>query len=136
MAPMRRAALLLGALLVLGLAAGRPVAAQGNFEIQVYGSETTAPRATMIELHSGFEFSPNVKVTRDVTPAIAPGLEYYGALGPVRGFDPPRQQEHLLFAVVDLDLGPRWEFNAGIGAGLTPATDGLIFKMILGYRFP
>jgi len=37
--------------------------------------------------------------------------------------------------VVDLDLGPKWEFNAGVGFGLTPSTDQLIIKMILGYRF-
>jgi hypothetical protein len=29
-----------------------PAAAQGNFEIQVYGSETTASGTTMFELHS------------------------------------------------------------------------------------
>jgi hypothetical protein len=28
--------------------------AQGNYEIQVYGSETVAPRMTMVELHSNF----------------------------------------------------------------------------------
>ncbi len=28
--------------------------AQGNYEIQVYGSETVAPRTTMVELHSNF----------------------------------------------------------------------------------
>ncbi len=28
--------------------------AQGNYEIQVYGSETVAPRSTMVELHSNF----------------------------------------------------------------------------------
>jgi hypothetical protein len=37
--------------------------------------------------------------------------------------------------VLDLDLGPRWEFNFGVGAGLTPSTDRLIVKLILGYRF-
>ena len=26
-------------------------------------------------------------------------------------------------------------FNAGVGFGLTPATDGVILKLILGYRF-
>ena len=49
--------------------------------------------------------------------------------------DPPKKQEHLIFPVLDIDLGPRWEFNLGIGAGLTPATDRLIIKAILGYRF-
>lgn len=42
------------AVLVL-VAAGHCVArAQGNYEIQVYGSETVAPRTTMFELHSNF----------------------------------------------------------------------------------
>jgi hypothetical protein len=36
-------------------AAVLPIArAQGNYEIQVYGSETVAPRSTMLELHSNF----------------------------------------------------------------------------------
>jgi len=62
-------------------------------------------------------------------------LEYYGDLGPLRGFDPPSQQQHLLFPVVDLNLGPQWEYNFGVGFGLTHATDRLLVKLILGYRF-
>lgn len=71
------------------------------------------------------EFSPNAKVAYDVTDAAALGIEYYGSLGPVRGFDPPREQRHTIFPVIDLNLGPRWEFNAGVGVGLIPATDRL-----------
>ena len=51
----------IGALLKLSLsaivllAAAFPAArAQSNYEIQVYGSETVAPRTTMVELHSNF----------------------------------------------------------------------------------
>lgn len=83
----------------------------------------------------GFEFSPAAKVSYSVTPKVAIGLEYYGALGPVTRFDRAHDQQHQLFQVIDLDLGPKWEFNAGIGFGLTPSTDRLIIKMILGYRF-
>src|SRR5712691_7427843 len=83
----------------------------------------------------GFEFSPAAKVSYTVTPKVAIGLEYYGALGPVRHFDRAHDQQHQLFPVIDLDLGPKWEFNAGVGFGLTPSTDRLIIKMILGYRF-
>ena len=66
---------------------------------------------------------------------MAAGLEYYGDLGRISHIDPPKKQEHLIFPVVDIDLGPRLEFNLGVGAGLTPATDRLIIKAILGYRF-
>ena len=38
---------------LLGLSAG-VVRAQGNYEIQVYGADTVAPRSTMVELHSNF----------------------------------------------------------------------------------
>lgn len=88
-----------------------------------------------VKQRRGFEFAPNVKVSYDVTKTISAGLEYYGAPGPVRGFDPLRKQQHLVFPVIDLNLGPRWEFNAGIGFGLTPSTDSYVLKLILGYRF-
>jgi hypothetical protein len=32
----------------------RPAAAQDNYEIQVYGADTIAPKTTMVELHSNF----------------------------------------------------------------------------------
>jgi hypothetical protein len=31
-----------------------PARAQGNYEIQVYGSDTVAPKTLMVELHSNF----------------------------------------------------------------------------------
>lgn len=83
----------------------------------------------------GFEFVPSVKIGRAVTARISAGIEYYAGLGPVTGFDRFKQQAHQIFPVIDLNLGPRWEFNAGVGVGLTPATDRLVVKMILGYRF-
>jgi hypothetical protein len=83
----------------------------------------------------GFEFSPNAKISYDLTSKITVGLEYYGSVGPATDFDPLTKQQHLIFPVIDMNLGPKWEFNAGVGFGLTPATDSLIFKMILGYRF-
>ena len=36
------------------LSLARPLTAQDNYEIQVYGSETVAPKTTMLELHSNF----------------------------------------------------------------------------------
>ena len=74
-------------------------------------------------------------MTYDVTPRVAAGLEYYGDIGPINHIERSRDQQHLVFSVVDIDLGPRWELNVGVGAGLTGATDRLVVKMILGYRF-
>ena len=83
----------------------------------------------------GFEFSPNAKVSYDVTRQITAGLEYYGALGPMTGFDPVRDQQQQFFPSLDLNLSPKWELNFGIGVGITRSTDHLIFKCIVGRRF-
>jgi hypothetical protein len=50
----------------------RPLAAQDNYEIQVYGSDTVAPKNTMLELHSNFTFEgskavPGSQLTSDGT---------------------------------------------------------------------
>ena len=83
----------------------------------------------------GFAFAPSAAVTYDVTSKITAGLEYYGAVGPVTGVDPLNQQQHQIFPVIDLNLSPSFEFNLGVGVGMTPATDRVIVKMITGYRF-
>jgi len=83
----------------------------------------------------GFEFSPNFKAGYDITKKINAGLEYYGALGPVTGFDRLRDQQQQIFPCIDLNVSPKWEFNAGVGVGVTQGTDHLIVKMIIGYRF-
>ena len=82
----------------------------------------------------GFEFSPNVQVSYDFTDKINGALEYYGGMGPLRHWDPARQQEHQIFPAINLNLSPDWEFNAGVGIGLTRPTDHLIFKTIVGRR--
>jgi hypothetical protein len=86
-------------------------------------------------VNQGVVFSPNFKFSYDFNPKIAGGLEYYGSVGPVTGFDAVSQQQHQIFPAIDLNIAPQWEINFGLGVGLTGATDHLIAKMILGYRF-
>jgi hypothetical protein len=84
---------------------------------------------------AGFAFSPNALVSLDVNPRIAVALEYYGGFGPIGDATALSHTEQQLFPAVNIDFGPAWEFNAGVGVGLTPATDRLLAKMILGRRF-
>jgi hypothetical protein len=83
----------------------------------------------------GVGFSPAVKVSYQFTKLVAGGFEYYGSTGPVFGPFAVYQQEQQIFPAVDLDLGPDWELNFGVGIGVTQGTDHLIIKMILGRRF-
>jgi hypothetical protein len=86
-------------------------------------------------VNKGVEFSPNVKVSFDITKKIAGGLEYYGAYGPLSGFDPVKDQQQQFIPSIDVDFGPQWEFNFGVGIGATRSTDHLLVKCIVGRRF-
>ncbi len=83
----------------------------------------------------GLVFSPNFKAGYDFTKKVNAGVEYYGSLGPVTGFDPIRDQQQQILPAIDLNLSPQWEFNFGVGVGVTQGTDHLLVKMILGRRF-
>jgi hypothetical protein len=65
----------------------------------------------------------------------ASSITAHGSLGPVTGFDPVSQQQQQIIPAIDVNLSPKWEFNFGVGLGVTRATDHLLAKMILGYRF-
>lgn len=85
--------------------------------------------------NSGYEFAPNVKFAYDVSKKVALGLEYYGAYGPYRHWSPLREQQQAFLPAIDVDFGKNWEFNLGVGIGVTASTDHLLVKMIVGYRF-
>jgi hypothetical protein len=94
-------------------------------------------------VNQGVVFSPNAKFSYDVlsrrtngyTKAVSLGLEYYGSMGPLVGWSPVQDQQQQFFPALDLDLSPKWEFNLGVGWGVTRSTDHFIIKMIVGYRF-
>jgi len=88
-----------------------------------------------LSVNQGVVFSPNAKVGYNFTKRIAGGLEYYASYGPLTDFDPLRQQQQQFVPAIDVDFGPQWEFNFGVGVGTTASTDHLIVKCIIGRRF-
>jgi hypothetical protein len=82
----------------------------------------------------GVELSPSATLSVDVSRTVNLAVEYYSALGTMRALDPTSEQQHELFGVLNLDLGPEWEVNAGYGRALTAAGDQGIVKLILGRR--
>jgi hypothetical protein len=81
-----------------------------------------------------FQLAPSLKLSWDLTHLAAFGLEWYAALGPVDNWSPASAQQHQLFVIYDLINAPPWEINAGAGFGLTPATDRVVLKLIIGRR--
>jgi hypothetical protein len=88
-----------------------------------------------LNANTGWDFSPNAKISYAFTPKVTGGLEYYGSLGPVTNFDPIPDQQQQIVPAIDLNLSPKWEVNLGVGVGVTRGTDHLLVKSIIGYRF-
>lgn len=81
------------------------------------------------------DFAPAARLARNLGEDRFIGLEYYGDYGEVGNFLPLRDQSHQLFAVTDFKLG-KFDIDLGVGYGLTPGSDRLVVKAIIGYAFP
>ncbi len=87
--------------------------------------------------YNGFgnlEFAPSVRVAYNVNSHWAEAIEEYADLGPLKDFLPAREQSHQLFEVVDY-ASHSVEVEAGIGYGLTGASDDVTLKLILSHNF-
>jgi len=79
---------------------------------------------------SNLEFVPETRVAMAVSEKYKLALEEYDDFGRVSHFLPASKQSHQLFGVIDINT--RWiGIEAGIGAGLTSASDHWVFKLIL-----
>jgi hypothetical protein len=88
------------------------------------------------------DFEPAFKAKWNTNLGFAVGLEHYAALGRFdQGFAGIHQQEHLTFAVLDLEppVGAppgAWEINLAVGRALTQATpQRWLVKAIVGRAF-
>jgi hypothetical protein len=83
----------------------------------------------------GPSFEPAMMAKIKIEGSVALGLEYYANLGPIASPAPLPSQEHYLFEAFDLLSVERFELNAGIGEGLTAASNSLVVKLIVGYAW-
>lgn len=81
------------------------------------------------------DFAPAFRAAKKVAPDVQLGLEYYADFGEIGRFAAVRDQQHTLFAVADFKAGD-FDVNFGVGYGLTPASDRVVIKTIIGYAFP
>lgn len=76
------------------------------------------------------DFAPATRVAYNVDSRWAVAIEEYADFGPLHRFHAPGQQVHQLYAVMD-HTGGAVDVEAGVGFGLTDASDGLTLKLIL-----
>jgi hypothetical protein len=84
------------------------------------------------------DFAPSVRVAYNLDKTWAVAAELYSDYGAIKGLLPFDQQSQQLFGVVDYRTE---EFNieAGVGFGLTPASDRLVVKLMISrdlYKLP
>ena len=87
------------------------------------------------DYHRGPWFQPAAMAVFKLFEFASVGVEYYGNLGPFSDFASGREQEHYIFEVFNLLAVSHIEINAGIGEGLTPGSNPLTVKMIVGYSW-
>ena len=76
------------------------------------------------------EFVPESRIAMALTERYKVALEEYDDFGHVSHFSPASRQTHQLFGV--LDINAKWiGIEAGVGAGLTSASDQWVLKLIL-----
>ena len=78
------------------------------------------------------DFAPEGRIAYELSPRWAVAVEQYSDFGPVRDIAPVSQQAQQLFAVVDFASEPI-QVEAGLGFGLTQASDRLVAKLILSH---
>jgi hypothetical protein len=82
-----------------------------------------------------FEFNYGARILYRLWPRLQPGLEFYGGIGEIRDPDTWRDQEHYVFPTLFGKLAPGVYVTAGIGFGLTHASDPVIMRFQVEYEF-
>ena len=79
---------------------------------------------------SRLDFAPSTRLDYKIDEKWTVAAEEYADFGELRGFLPADQQSHQLWGVVDYSGDPI-SIEAGLGFGLTSASDGLAVKLML-----
>ena len=79
---------------------------------------------------SNLEFVPATRVAMKLSDTFKVALEEYDDFGRISHFFPASKQSHQLFSVIDIHTHGL-DIEAGLGAGLTSASDHRVFKLIL-----
>ena len=84
--------------------------------------------------HHSPEFTLATKVARSVTESVALGFEYYNGRGRVNDTLASSLQDKTVFLVMDYE-GKPFNFNFGVGKGITSASDTWTIKGIVDVPF-
>ena len=73
-------------------------------------------------------------MARSLSDKWAVAVEEYADVGTLRRFNPGREESHQIFGVFD-HHGKSVDIEAGVGFGITGASDRVTLKLILSHDF-
>jgi len=76
------------------------------------------------------DFAPATRVAYNFNPQWAAAVEEYADFGPLRNIYSASEQSHQIFGVFDHSSGKFGDIEAGIGFGVTGASDRLTLKLL------
>jgi hypothetical protein len=76
------------------------------------------------------DFAPAARVAYNFNPKWAVAVEEYADYGPLREFYSTSEQSHQIFGVFDHDTARFGAFEAGVGIGVTGASDKVTLKLL------
>ena len=76
------------------------------------------------------DFAPATRVAYNFNPQWAAAVEEYADFGPLRNFYSASEQSHQIFGVFDHGSSKFGDIEAGIGIGVTGASDKLTLKLL------
>jgi hypothetical protein len=79
---------------------------------------------------NNLDFAPATRIAYNLSQTWAVAVEEYADFGIIKHFLAPDQQLHQLFGVIDFK-GEPFNIEAGLGFGLTSASDRLVAKVML-----
>jgi hypothetical protein len=84
---------------------------------------------------AGWNFEPAARAGYAAWDKFTPSLEYYSGLGPLPFFLPAREQIHQLLPGGDVKLAKNLSWSFGVGVGITPAGNRIVYKSRLEFAF-
>jgi hypothetical protein len=80
------------------------------------------------DIHRGWDFGLAARAALEMRGKFAPSLEYYSDWGRIANLSPLREQAQEILPGGDFRISKHILWSVGVGVGLTPATNRLVYK--------
>ena len=87
------------------------------------------------EASEGWELQYAAGAIYRLNEQLHPRLDIFGDFGPIRSLEDKDEQKHLISPAVDMNLGHGFKLTAGVGFGLTKATEHRLIRTKLEWEF-